>query len=191
MKQLSINPTHYSQRRNSVQAFFTQEEDFCTLGSDFHTSVQKRPFYTLVCKIGGQCAKIFSHWPPSTMGLHGQLSERVCKFCAHNPFFFAHWLLHTRAANSLRGKLATFFNPKNLEFIDTIKVRAGGFRPQNIVFMSHATLFLWLIKFSKNLIPSNSWWQFGWLPQSRNPTRDCTVNTYNGKPLTLSPTATS
>jgi hypothetical protein len=66
MKQLSINPTHYSERRNSerrnsVQAFFTQEEDFCTLGSDFHTSVQKRPFYTLVCKIGGQCAKFFAH----------------------------------------------------------------------------------------------------------------------------------
>ena len=60
------------------------------------------------------------------------------------------------AHENLRGKLATFFNPKNLEFIDTIKVRAGGFRPQNIGFMSQATLFLWLIKFSKNLIPSNS-----------------------------------
>jgi hypothetical protein len=33
----------------------------CTLGSDFHTSVQKRPFCTLVWKIGGHCAKIFAH----------------------------------------------------------------------------------------------------------------------------------
>ena len=60
----------------------------CTLGSDFHTSVQKGPFYTLVWKIGGQCAKKFAHWPPCTLGLHGQLSEWVCKICAHNPFIF-------------------------------------------------------------------------------------------------------
>jgi hypothetical protein len=70
------------------------------------------------------------------------------------------------AHENLRGKLVNFFNPKNLEFIDTIKVRAGGFRPQNIGFMSQATLFLWLIKFSKNLIPSNSWWQFTSAPDS-------------------------
>jgi hypothetical protein len=85
----------------------------------------------------------------------------------------------TETHENSRGKMATFFNPKNLTSVESVKVSAGGFRPQNVVFMSGETLLHYLIKCLKNLIPSNSWWRFGWLlsssllTQSRNPTRHC------------------
>jgi hypothetical protein len=92
MKQLSQNPTPEALRRNSVHRFL-------------HTgirSVCKKASFTHRCVKSEAVVQIFLHTDPLThWGCMANFLSECVNFVLITHNFFTHWLLHTRAANSL------------------------------------------------------------------------------------------